>query len=369
MRGSVVMGSAVGIHGCAGRGADARVCVHRMLRLGRRRMEADGLCLPLQGKRSGGAGNGRVWDGGQCGGTCGRWARMSARSRSGGRGAAAPGGEGVRARRCRRCARRRRRGWWCARAWCLRVSRWGPSASRRPRGRWRGCSRCSVGIDAQALAGPDAGGGRHRGLAFGGGDAAAGQPPPCGSSPAPSPAGTPLRTLIGMLLSGCRSAAVGVDHHALAGGDAAACVHLPLLCRGSMVTADQRPCGSMPVPSPAAIAVCVFIRRLRRWGPSRRLLRRRRGCVSWCSSAAPSVGVHGAAAFAAGADACRRVHRGPPPLGSTYPPSPARICERVLILMPSVEVNCISRRRPGRALARHRRGSACWCAWSSSGRR
>lgn len=75
--------------------------------------------------------------------------------------------------------------------------------------------------------------------------------------------------------------------------------------------------------------VVVFIRHLRRWGPWRRRSRCRRGFGSSCSSRASAVRVDESAV--AGADAGRGVHRGPPPFGSRYPPSPAR--SRVSVCM------------------------------------
>jgi hypothetical protein len=161
---------------------------------------------------------------------------------------------------------------------------------------------------------------------------------PCGSMPVPSPAVTPLWTVIIRLPSsrtgradrsrcrrrrGWRSAsssaasAVGVHGAAAFAAGAHACggVHPPLLPLGSML---------QPASVPARTRAMVLIRRSFRWGRCRSRRRCRYGRASRCSSSASAVGVHGAAAFAAGADASRRVHRGPPPLGSTKGPSPAR---------------------------------------------
>jgi hypothetical protein len=219
-----------------------------------------------------------------------------------------PGWRGVRARRCRRCARRSRRGCGC------------------------GCSRCSVGIDAEALAGPDVGGGRHRGLAFGGWDSAADHPPPpCGSSPAPSPAGTPLRTFMGSSFRVARSAAVGIDAAAVSGAERGLRRHPPL-----------PPLGSMAPPPPARMRVVAFMAGLRRWGPSRRRCRRRRGCVWWRSSRASAVGIEVNAV--AGAKLGSSLH------GSLSLPGGGGIRTTA--------------GRPGRWRGRRRRGSACWCSSS-----
>lgn len=143
------------------------------------------------------------------------------------------------------------------------------------------------------------------------------QPPPCGSSPAPSPAAMPLRIAI---------------------------------------SASLQPQGSMPVPSPARVAVwtCMDASVLRgggrrRSGPSR--CRHRRGHESWSSSPAllvcvwarlqpfgsirwPSPARTGLWIFISISFPAAGMVRPRQPSGSMVLPAPARTCVRMLISSP-----------------------------------
>jgi hypothetical protein len=132
----------------------------------------------------------------------------------------------------------------------LRVSRWGPSASPRPRAGRFACSWCSVRVDAAALARGDGGlrlhppppplgsmapppspPARMRVVVFiirSRGWCRPGQPPPWGSMPAPSPAGTPL--LIFIVCPG----AGGVPHRP----------SWPMRLSPRVIPADRRRCRS-----------------------------------------------------------------------------------------------------------------------------
>lgn len=293
----------------------------------------------------------------------GGWAAWS---RGGGKEPAAPGGVRVRARRCRRCARRSRRGWWCARAWCLRSAVGVPA---------RADARANRGVDVHgaplgSIITPWPAATLLRVFIFRSSAVRLMVPadqPPCGSMPVPSPAATPLWMVMVRSFrfrvvsredrcpdrrrrrssSASSSAAVGVHGAAAfaAGADACRGVHPPPPPLGSIAP---------PLSPPARIPVVVFIAAFRRWG---RCIRRRwRGAAYGRSSRSAAVRVHEGAV--AGAELRPGAHRGPPPLGSTYPPSPARNCVRVLIA---------TVRRAGPIQSPRRRGSVCWSSWSFLG--
>lgn len=115
------------------------------------------------------------------------------------------------------------------------------------------------------------------------------------------------------------------------------------------------PCGSIPVPSPAVTAVCVFIRRRCRWGPWRRRSRCRRGSSSGSSSSSFSLQLVDDDRARGCSIWVMRLRLAAGPIRSPRPRGAVRWCSSSLR-------GWISRRRPGRCPVRRRRG--CRCGWS-----